>query len=80
MKEIYDNGYYMLGKVENIIKYLESEAKTSDMEEVDYEIIKELKEDYSKDDIVNIYYDNPMGYTITVYHKNDVVWLEKEEV
>lgn len=73
MKYIYDDGYYMLGQVDKIIEYYRENITTSDMEEQVFDMIKELEEDYNKDDIVVIYYDAPMGYDIKRFTKKDIV-------
>jgi len=75
MNKVFDNGYYLLGKVKSIIEYSENYMqRTSDTEETIYELINELKEDYNKNDIVSIYYDNPMGYTIECFKENEMVY------
>lgn len=76
MKNVYDNGYYLLGQVNNVIKYLKNNSQTSDMEELIFELVKELEEEYYTNDIVAIYYENPMGYTIEKWSIKDIV---KEE-
>lgn len=76
MNEIYDNGYYLLGKVSCILEYT-FKIETSDVEETFYEIQKDLDENYNYDDIVCIYYDNPMGYSIEHWTKDDIL---KEEL
>lgn len=76
MREIYDDGYYMLGQVKYIIEYAENEANyTSDNEDIIFEIVKELKEDYDESDVVLIYYDNPMGYDIKVFSESDICYV-----
>lgn len=73
MKYVYDNGYYLLGQVDKVIEHCKNNITTSDMEELVYDIIKELEEDYNNNDIVSIYYDNPMGYTIEKWDAKDIV-------
>lgn len=73
MKYIYDNGYYLLGQVDKVIEYYRENVTTSDMEEQVFDMIKELEEDYNKEDIVSIYYENPMGYTIEKWDAKDIV-------
>ncbi len=76
MREVYDDGYYMLGQVKYIIEYAENEANyTSDNEDIIFEIVKELKEDYNENDVVLIYYDNPMGYDIKAFSENDICYV-----
>lgn len=70
MNKIYDNGYKLLGTVKNIKKDIENNIRTSDMEEQLYEILEELK-DYEDNEIVIIDYDNPMGYTIESFGKEE---------
>ena len=78
MNKVYDNGYYLLGKVEDIINFTNELETTSDLEETIYEIRKELQEYYSLDSIVCIYYDNPMGYTIEEFTTDSVIWEKKD--
>lgn len=73
MKYVYDNGYYLLGQVDKIIEYCKNNITTSDMEDEFYELVKELEEDYNNNDIIAVYYDNPMGYTIEKWDAKDIV-------
>jgi hypothetical protein len=79
MNKVYDNGYYLLGKVEDIINFTNELKTTSDLEETIYEIKKELQDYYSLDSIVCIYYDNPMGYTIEEFATDSVIWESEEK-
>lgn len=70
MNKVYDNGYKLLGTVKNIKKDIKNNIRTSDIEEQLYEILEELK-DYEDNEIVIIDYDNPMGYTIESFGKEE---------
>lgn len=72
MKNIYDNGYWLLGRVEDIINY-DKWVLASDEEEDFTEIINELKEYYDKDSIVCINYENGMGCVIEEFRKDSVL-------
>lgn len=71
MNKVYDNGYKMIGKVENILNIMQ-ESHNKGAIDVDFmqELSKEL-EYYEKSDIVLINYDNPMGFTIDEYWKEN---------
>lgn len=69
MKDVFDNGYYVLGEIINVKEYV---CKNANSPEEVAEIIDEL-ENYDADDIVVIYYDNPMGYTIERFTKEDIM-------
>lgn len=66
---VYDNGCYVLGEIINVKEYV---CKNADSPEEVAEIIDEL-ENYDADDIVVIHYDNPMGYTIERFTKEDIM-------
>lgn len=70
MNKIYDNGYYLLGKVEDILNYADADSLSDDLV---VEMLEELK-DYDKESIVCINYDNPMGCTIQAFGKQDIIW------
>lgn len=72
MKNVYDNGEMILGSKKNIVKYLNDNLITSDMEEEIYEILEDLK-DLEDNTIVAINYDCGMGYTIDYWQENDKV-------
>lgn len=73
MKYVYDNGYYVLGQVDKVLEYLRKNITTSDMEEQVNDMIQELTEYYETTDIVSIYYENAMGYTIETWKQEDIV-------
>lgn len=73
MNKIYDNGYYLLGKVKYILDY-------ADMESIDDEIAMEMLEDlkeYNEESIVCINYSNGMGYLVNAFDENDIIWEVK---
>ena len=71
MKNIHDNGTSVIGNINDIIKYIENygNLETSECEE----LLKELKELKDSVYIVMINYDNPMGYSIDYWCKNDKI-------
>lgn len=72
MKNVYDNGEMILGSKKDLVKYLNYNLTTSDMEEEIYEILEDLK-DLEDNTIVAINYDCGMGYTIDYWQENDKV-------
>lgn len=76
MDKIYDNGALMIGNVDNVIKEIEKEIKENvgmifiDQEELLKEL-KEIKNDGAE--IVYINYENPMGYELNYWYKEDIV-------
>lgn len=75
MKNIYDNGAIMLGNIDMVIAEIEKEIKEAiDMVFTDKEeLLKELKEYQGIAEIVYIEYENPMGYIINYWTKNDKI-------
>lgn len=71
MKNIYDNGTSVIGNINDIIKYIENYGNldTSECEE----LLKDLYDLKDRAYIVMINYDNPMGYTINYWTKNDKI-------
>lgn len=75
MNSIYDNGALMLGNIDMVIAEIEKELK----EDIDMvftekeELLKELKEYQGIAEIVYIEYENPMGYIINYWAKNDKI-------
>lgn len=78
MENIYDNGEMILGSKKDIVKYLNDNLTTSDMEEEIYEILEDLK-DLEDNTIVAINYDCGMGYSIDYWQENDRVKEFKNE-
>lgn len=70
--QVYDNGYYLLGKVRVLLEYIRENWKTCEWQDQVEDVIKELEQLYSTD-IVAINYDNPMGYTVTVWTYENIV-------
>ena len=76
MKNIYDNGALMIGNINDVIAEVEKEMKENidmvftDQEELLQEL-KEIKEDGAE--IVYINYEQPMGYELNYWMKNDIV-------
>ena len=75
MKNIYDNGEKVLGRIYDLKEYICRNCE--DYEEVK-EIIEEL-ENYDEDTIAVINYDNGMGYSIDYWSSNDIINKESEE-
>jgi hypothetical protein len=70
---VYDNGEYLLGKVENVINHIHNLILE---ERIDDEYAYEILDDMGKmkpDTIISIYYNHPMGYTIDYWAYNDIV-------
>ena len=74
MNILYDNGEKIVGKIENIEKYLIANLDTSDMQEEIKAMLEDLK-DLNSDSIVCINYDNGMGYIIDYWSESDKVEL-----
>ena len=74
MTDIYDNGESLLGTTHSILHYinrqLELEPLDGDTTEFYVELRDEL-ESYKDTDILIINYDQPMGYDIEVFRKED---------
>lgn len=75
MKNIYDNGEKVLGRIYDLKEYIFRNCE--DYEEVK-EIIEEL-ENYDEDTIAVINYSNGMGYSIDYWSSNDIINKESEE-
>lgn len=75
MNKLYDNGALLLGNIDMVIKEVKDEIeKDIDMVFTDKEdLLKDLLELKDIADIVMINYENPMGYTINYWDKNDEV-------
>ena len=75
MNSIYDNGALLIGNIDAVIKEVEKEIKEdADMVFTDKEeLLKDLLELKDIAEIVYIDYENPMGYTINYWCKNDIV-------
>lgn len=71
--EIYDNGALMLGNVQKIISYIESDDTLENWSIED--MLNELEELRRIDNnmIVCIDYENPMGYSLDYWSSKDVV-------
>ena len=61
----------MLGNINDIIKYIENDENLEIWEFE--ELLKDLKELKDIAYIVMINYDNPMGYSIEYWRKNDKI-------
>lgn len=70
MNKIYDNGYYLLGKVNDILNYYYDNNIDDEIVE---DVINELKL-YDKNSVVCINYDSTMGCTIEEFTEKDVIW------
>lgn len=73
LEQIYDNGALMLGNVQKIISYIESDDTLENWSIED--MLNELEELRNIDNnmIVCINYENPMGYSIDYWTSKDVV-------
>lgn len=74
MNNIYDNGSLMIGNLDAIINYIESDETLETWEYED--LIKdlyELKNSETDINVVMVNYENPMGYSIDYWHKSDKV-------
>lgn len=71
MNKIYDNGYALIGKVNNILKMLLTQANNID-DDTTCMLMKDLEE-YSQNDIVYINYDSGMGYSIDSWDEKDIL-------
>ena len=71
MNNIYDNGYALIGKVNNILKMLLTQTNNID-DDTTCMLMKDLEE-YSQDDIVYINYDYGMSYSIDSWNEKDIV-------
>lgn len=71
MNNIYDNGEMLLGRVDDIIKYINIHQENWD-EDVAKEILEEIK-DYENDTILVINYDNGMGWRLDYWTRKDII-------
>lgn len=71
MNKIYDNGALMIGNIKEIIKYIENDETLETWEFED--LLNDLKELNDKVEIVMINYENPMGYSIDYWNKDDEI-------
>ena len=71
MNNIYDNGEMLLGRVDDIIKYINIHQENWD-EDVAKEILEEIK-DYENDTILAINYDNGMGWCLDCWTRKDII-------
>ena len=69
MNSIYDNGALMIGNIKEIIKYMEND-ETLENWEFEY-LLNDLKALKDEVEIVMINYENPMGYSIDYWYKDD---------
>lgn len=78
MKNVYDNGYSLLGNAKDLKKYLLKQMNNADNDTSDLrEMLEELK-DYRDDTVILINYDAPMGYTLE-YWSNDNI-MDNDEI
>lgn len=81
MRQVYDNGYKILGQVNYIIEYLKENIENvyeKDSEEYNesYENIKDLQDNYNKNDIIVYNYDSGMGAFVQEVWNQDTDLLE----
>ena len=75
-KKVYDNGYQMLGTVKNMRNYIQKCIRYNinqgdEHKELD-DLLEEVKE-YSDEDVIMIDYDRPMGFSLYVFNKDDLM-------
>ena len=81
---IFDNGYKILGQVNYIIEYLKENIENAyekDTEEYNeaYENIKDLQDNYNKNDIIVYNYDCGMGaYVEDIFKQEDKLEYYKD--
>ena len=74
MNKIYDNGALLIGNINMVINEVEREIKEDiDMVFTDKEELLMLSKLKDIAEIVYIDYENPMGYTINYWCKNDIL-------
>lgn len=71
MTGIYDNGCCLLGKVSDILNYVD--INNIDIEDYAKEDIIDELSSYDKDSIVCIDYDSGMWFSIEEFKKNDIL-------
>ena len=69
MNKIYDNGYCLLGKVEDILNYVNHNA----FDDTTKDMIDELRL-YDNNSIVCVNYDNAMGCIIEEFREDSILW------
>lgn len=70
---VYDNGEYLLGKVKNVIDYINNQILNEEIDDEEaIEILTELGT-LSPDTIVSINYNHPMGYSYEYWDYDDIV-------
>ena len=70
---VYDNGEYLLGKVANVIEYINNQILNEEVDDEEaIELLTELGTLYSND-IVAINYNHPMGYSYECWTYDDIV-------
>ena len=73
MKNVYDNGYSVIGNAKDLQKYLLNAINNADNDTTDLrEMIEEIK-DYSDDTVILINYEHPMGYTLEYWSNDNIV-------
>jgi len=78
MNNIYDNGDLMIGNIKDIINYIENDENLETWEYDD--LLKDLKEIENIAYIVMVNYDNPMGYSIDYWTKDDEIKKELKNI
>lgn len=68
---IFDNGALMLGNIKDIISYIENDESLETWEYED--LLKDLKAIENIATVVMVNYENPMGYSINYWTKNDII-------
>lgn len=71
---VYDNGRSLMGTTHSILNYINRQLELEPLDEDTTEFYVEVRdelESYDNSNILIINYDNPMGYDIEVFRKED---------
>lgn len=71
---VYDNGRSLMGTAHSILNYINRQLELEPLDEDTTEFYAEVRDElefYYDLDILIINYDNPMGYDIEIFRKED---------